>query len=178
MAIRYKRPRSARLKKLLSYDPETGIFIRIFVLRAQVTPRYVGKVAGTIKKGSQSSGGGYRIIEIDGHRYRAHHLAWLYMTGKWPKSEIDHRDGERDNNRWVNLREATRSQNLGNARIPSTNKSGLKGACFDKSRGKWLAQIVIRGVHYHLGRYDTAEEAAEAYKQAALEHHGEFARFT
>lgn len=171
MATRDKYLTQTQLKKFLSYDPQTGIFIRIAAPRPQVA-WYVGSAAGYI------TDNGYCVINIDHkrNRYRAHRLAWLYMTGEWPRGDIDHINGDRLDNRWSNLREATRSQNLGNSRIPSTNKSGFKGVSFDGRRNKWLAQITIDGVHYHLGRYDKAEDAAQAYREALRGHFGKFAR--
>ena len=172
MAPTDKRLTQAQLKKFLNYDPETGVFIRIAVPRPQVEC-YIGKPAGYL------TDNGYWVIAVEHkrNRHRAHRLAWLYMTGEWPKGDIDHINGDRLDNRWANLREATRSQNLGNSRMPSTNKSGFKGVSFDKRRGKLLAQITLDGVHYHLGRYDEIEDAMQAYRSALGGHFGRFARF-
>lgn len=98
------------------------------------------------------------------------------MTGEWPPDEIDHINGVRDDNRWVNLRIATRGQNLCNARRRSDNTSGYKGVCWDANKGKWLASITINRKNKFLGHYETPEAGHEAYFVAAREHFGEFAR--
>ncbi|MCK9994454.1 MAG: hypothetical protein Dbin4_02974, partial [Alphaproteobacteria bacterium] len=95
----------SRLKELLHYDPDTGVFTR----RVQTSSNArVGDVAGCLHPE------GYRHIQIDGKRYAAHRLAWLYMTGEWPTNQLDHLNGVRDDNRWGNLREATHGQNQQN----------------------------------------------------------------
>lgn len=170
-----KRISLDELKEFVRYEPETGIFIRLSAPRPQAA-HYIGKPAGYIKPGSHADGGGYVLMSIDGRVYRAHQLAWLYMTGEWPSGDIDHKNDIRHDNRWENLRAATRSQNIGNARIPHDSLSGVKGATWDKNRGKWLSQIVFQGRHIYLGRFDTKEEAGAAYDRAALKYFGEFAR--
>jgi hypothetical protein len=98
------------------------------------------------------------------------------MTGDWPTAEIDHANGTRDDNRWSNLRSATRSQNLVNARKPSTNTSGLKGVSWDAERGNWRAYLTLNGRNKYLGRFADPAEAHRAYFAAARLHFGEFAR--
>jgi hypothetical protein len=170
-----------RLKELMDYDPEAGRFTRIGAARPQ-SAHYAGKPIGHLKHGSHANGGGYRLISVEGRRYRAHHLAWFYMTGEWPQTDIDHINGDRDDNRWCNLRSATRSQNIANMKTPSNNTSGIKGVSWSASHRKWRAQIGIgkcaNGYYYtkFLGRFDTKEEAAEAYRVAAEARFGEFAR--
>ena len=116
---------------------------------------------------------GYRQILIDGYYYREHRLAWLYIYGEWPE-ELDHIDGDRANNSIRNLRPATRSQNNFNSDRP-TGVSGLRGACFDRRDRKWFSRIKTGCETIWLGKFDTAEEAAKAYREAAELHHGEFA---
>jgi len=164
-----------RLTELLAYDPETGEFRRVGAARPQ-SAHYMNKPVGYIKPGPKHDGGGYRIVTVDGRPYRAHRLAWLYMTGEWPAEDIDHINGERADNRWSNLRAASRWQNIHNMGMRDRNTSGLKGASFDKKRNKWVAQIVVNGRHHHLGRFDTAQQAADAYAAAADRMVGEFAR--
>lgn len=89
-----------------------------------------------------------------------HRAAWLLVTGGWPDVEIDHDDRDRANNRWLNLRPATKGQNRQNLSA-RTAKGGLRGAT--KYRDKWKAQIKVDGVHHYLGLFDTEEEAHEAY---------------
>jgi hypothetical protein len=149
----------------LHYDPETGVFT--WLVDRGVTPT-AGRVAGTL------SDRGYWVIFVEGRNYRAHRLAWFYMTGEWPVFEIDHRDTKRTNNRWKNLREATRSQNMSNSNRRSDNKSGVKGVVAHGP--KWRAQIKARGRYIYLGTYDRKDDAVAAYAAAAQKHHGDFAR--
>jgi hypothetical protein len=153
-----------RLKELLRYDPETGVWVW------RISPRKTGDIAGSLYKG------GYLRIRIDGRDYRCHRLAFLYMLGRWPESHVDHRDTNPANNAWSNLREATRSQNLCNRGTPKNNTSGFKGVSKNKRIGRWQAIISAGGSQYHLGYYDNPKEASEAYQRAARVLHGEFYR--
>ena len=152
------------MKELFAYDPETGVFTRARQVRSHIC----GKRAGYL----QSSG--YVYINVDGHRYRAHHLAWLFVHGVWP-SRIDHRNGVRSDNRIDNLREATASQNVWNMSAHKRNTSGFKGVSKTTS-GRWKAAIQANRVAHNLGTFDTPEEAHSAYCRAAEELHGEFKR--
>lgn len=155
----------SRLLEILRYDPETGHFTRL-------VGRRVGKVTGY--RNDVGNGFIYWMIYVEGQVYRAHRLAWFYMTGEWPKALIDHKDCCTLNNRWENLREADHSSNTQNSRIRADNLSGLKGVNF--SEGRWKARISVRGEHVHLGLFPTAEAAHAAYKAAAQRMFGEFAR--
>lgn len=156
-----------RIRELVSYDPENGIFTwRVKKARWL----NVGDVAGRI------GGNGYWSIKVDGRAYQAHRLAFLWMTGEWPTQHVDHVDLDRLNNRWVNLREASRSQNQHNLPKFSTNTSGYKGVSFHKCAGKWRATIRVNGKNLHLGYGATAEDAAELYAAAARKYFGDFAR--
>lgn len=98
------------------------------------------------------------------------------MTGDDPPDEIDHRDLDPSNNRWANLRAANHSENGCNKAKPANNTSGFKGVYWDRWSGRWKAQIKVGGRRRHIGRYDTREEAAAAYRVKARDLHGEFAR--
>ncbi len=112
------------------------------------------------------------MIGIDG-KYRAEHkLAWLWMTGGWPTHEIDHIDNDATNNRWCNLRPATREQNTQNARRRSDNTSGYKGVCLHE--GRFAARVQANGKRKFLGYFYTPEEAYAAVCKAAQASHGEF----
>lgn len=158
----------ARLLEIMHYDPATGVFTWKISPRANVS---VGDIAGGV-----DAADGYRRIDIDFVRYRANQLAWFYVTGEWAAELVDHRNLVRDDNPWLNLREATCSQNRANSRADRDNQSGLKGAYFRKESGRYRSILVKNGVRHHLGHFDTAEEAHHAYCQAAVEFHGEFAR--
>jgi hypothetical protein len=159
---------AGRLREVLSYDPETGVF----VWRERLSTRTrVGDVAGCPCKTN-----GYVLIRIDGRGYYAHRLAWLYMHGSFPPDEIDHRDGDRANNKLDNLRACSHAQNQKN-RPRQRNKSGFKGVRLERRTGKWFAAIASNGKQTHLGTYHTPEAAHAAYCAAAANLHGDFARF-
>lgn len=153
-----------RLCEVLDYDPGMGTFR--WIRRPTATCNVaVGAEAGTM------DADGYRTIQLDGVRHRAHRLAWLYMHGEWPPSEdIDHVNGNRADNRIANLREARRSenvQNVGAARKDS--KSGLAGV--NERDGRWRARIRAGGERLTLGYFDSPEEAHAAYRAAKLQLH-------
>lgn len=155
-----------RLRELMTYNPETGQFIRRVAVRGNAAACVVG--ARTTH--------GYWSIQVDYRMYYAHRLAYLYMAGAWPPRKIDHRDGNRCNNAWRNLRRATDGQNALNSAVRSDNTSGFKGVSFVRGRGDWAAYINVNKRRIHLGYFGSKESAAAAYGVAALEHHGEFAR--
>jgi len=152
----------ARLKELLHYDPETGVF----TWRVGRVGCRAGSIAGSL------NGCGYRQIGIDRRMHLLHRIAFLYVTGGFPQEELDHINGVRDDNRWVNLREATGSENRHNlGGPPSHNTSGFLGVYWCKRRQKWVAEIKLRGRKRHLGYFDTAEEAHATYLKAKDELH-------
>jgi len=159
---------AARLREILHYDPETGLFAwKLATSKRTIIRSLAGHANKKIK---------YIVITIYRRHYLAQRLAWLYMTGEWPKGRVDHKDLDRTNNRWVNLREATSSENKMNRHAYSNNTSGLKGVSWHGQRGKWRANIAAHGVQTHLGVFDCPAAAYFAYVVAANEKHGEFAR--
>ncbi|KOX53837.1 hypothetical protein ADL19_14780 [Streptomyces purpurogeneiscleroticus] len=167
--MRYRNDLSAAyVRELFSYDPETGVF-RWLTPKAQRIK--VGDVAGSISRS------GHRYIEIDGHAYLAHRLAWLHYHGVWPEGRLDHEDRNGDNNRIKNLRPATQAQNMGNRSKGRNNRSGYKGVSFWTQDGRegWQAKIMVGKKQRHLGLFSTRELAFEAYMKAAKEAWGEFA---
>jgi hypothetical protein len=157
------------LTELLHYDPLTGIFTWK-VARSNNVKAKVGAIAGHVNRQ------GYRDIWIGERNYRACRLAWLYMTGEWPTSVIDHKNLLCGDDRWENLREATQAQNCANRRGHCNSKSGIKGVSFDKQVQKWYACVKINGKTKSLGRYSDKEEAARVYAAALKELYGSFAR--
>ena len=155
------------LRRLLDYDPETGIFIRI-AYKCRRSRTYDDHGAGT------TAVNGYRVIGVAGARLYAHRLAWLFVYGHWPPHQIDHIDGDRSNNAIKNLRLATNAQNARNSR--ARRADGLKGIYFHKLSGLWAATIMTDGVKRSLGYHQTPELAHAAYARAAQCHHGSFAR--
>jgi hypothetical protein len=163
-----------RLKELLSYDPQTGVFVWL-VSPANNTS--AGAIAGS--KGRSATPrhrDGYVKITMFGRPYKAHRLAWLYMTGEWPSAMIDHKDGDGLNNKWSNLRLATQSQNNANSVLYRNNSSGRRGVYWCNREKKWIAQITVDYRRKHLGYFDDIEVADAAYRDAAQTFYGEYAR--
>lgn len=158
-----------RLRELLHYDPDTGVFTNLVARKGRFAK--VGEPAGRIRGHD-----GRCRIGVDGGRYFANQLAWLYMKGEWANSRIDHINGDQADDRFENLRTATHSENLANARRPRHNVSGFKGVSWHKSAGRWRATIKKDRKPMHLGYFDTASEAHAAYMAKANELFGEFAR--
>ena len=156
------------LRRVLIYDPFTGLW----------KWREGGKGRPLEPDWWPGSpvGKGYLNISIGRLGYYVHRLAFLYMTGEWPKHQADHIDGDRTNNRWANLREATGSQNKYNTGRRSHNTTGFRGVYFRKNEGKWHARIKIGEKRVSLGIFSTPEEASRAYEAAAQEHFGEYYR--
>lgn len=151
-----------RIKEVLRYDPDTGLF-HWNIRRGRCA---AGEIAGT----PQSKG--YLSIRVDTKRYLSHRLAWFYMTGKWPVDQVDHINGERTDNRFVNLRDVTAQANQQNQRHAQTgNTSNFLGVSFYKAYGKYKAEISRAGVYKFLGYFITPEAAHAAYLTAKRELH-------
>jgi hypothetical protein len=150
-----------RLKELLHYDPENGVFTWK-VGRGNMKP---GSLAGVL------SSHGYRVISIENKPQYAHRIAWLYMNGEWPTHQIDHIDGNRSNNAFANLRDVPRAVNLQNMRRAMPfGSTGLLGA--HKARnGRFTSCISADGTTKNLGAFKTPEEAHAAYLSAKRELH-------
>ncbi|WGY37377.1 HNH endonuclease [Pseudomonas aeruginosa] len=158
-----------RLLEVIHYCPESGKFTWIMDRGGA----WSGKEAGCL-----STISGYALIRIDGVLYRAHRLAWLYVYGETPCGAIDHVNGIAKDNRILNLRLATQSQNMQNKRASSASKTGVKGVCYCSATGRYQVKIRVDGKYKHIGRFDTVEEGATAYAEAARRYFGEFARTT
>lgn len=148
-----------RLKEVLHYDADTGLFTR-FPVKGSSRKHRVGATP-------KSESNGYLRIKIDHKLYRAHRLAWLYVYDEWPNDQIDHINGDKTDNRILNLRAATSSQNKQNARKARLDsRSGLIGAMWHGQSGKWRACIQVDGKRKYLGRFDQAEQAHAVYIEA------------
>lgn len=148
-----------QVQVLLDYSPDTGNF--------------TWKVdRGRTAKAGQPAGcadrQGYICMKILGGTYKAHRVAWLIVYGRWPHSQIDHINGVPRDNRISNLREVTPRQNAENRHCTDNRSSGVKGVTYMRRIKKWKSQIYTGGVHHYLGVFNTIEEAAAAYKAAAL----------
>ena len=154
-----------RLRKLLTYNPGTGVF-RWKVDRNNSVSE--GDIAG--HKHSRTK---RRLIAIDGHLYQAGRLAWLYMKGTWPNHLINCVNGDPTDIRWSNLRQITLAQRQ--ALRPAKNKLGVKGV-WKTGHGKYAAEIRVNREKRYLGQFDTIEEASAAYAKAAKTAFRSFAR--
>lgn len=152
-------------RALWFYDPVSGE-MRWKVRRG--TKMRAGSLAGTIGHW------GYRILSLNGKKYRAGRIAWLIMTGEHPEDEVDHENTKRDDDRWINLRPATRAQQLCNTRTRSDNLLGVKGV--SPTPEGYGAFICFQGKRKNLGSYDTIAEAKAVRDAAARAQHGDFAR--
>lgn len=144
----------SRLREMLEYVPETGKFVRA----RDVVGRKAGSEAGSLDTT------GYIRIGVANRVHLAHRLAFLYMTGEWPEEHVDHINGVRTDNRWVNLRPASKSVNMQNRRAKSGNAAGLLGV--SRNGGRWSARIHTSSGPKHLGTYSTPEEAHQVYLDA------------
>lgn len=141
-------------RQLFTYDKDEGV-LRWGVVRRKGGA--IGDIAGSMTNGA-------RQVEVDGQTYLAHRVVWLYVTGEWPTQLVDHRNRNRADNRWSNLRDVSRvvnGQNRGTESSLST--SGLIGASFCAWNKKWRSQITVDGKKVHLGYFNDAHAAHEMY---------------
>lgn len=157
-----------RLLEVLDYDPTSG------ELRWKISGKGIqrGALAGRSEKNKTAR---YSNVKIDQKPYFVHRLIWFYMTKEWPKETIDHKNRNPFDNRWENLREATRSQNGANRRGCGGKYSSLKGVSFLKRTGLFTASIKVNGRLLHLGCFPSDTDAHQAYVSASKHHFGEFA---
>ena len=162
------------LREKLIYNPDTGDLIWTDKAHWSVRGKKVG-----------CNSHGYLIFKITAegriNRLNVHRVAWFLHYGEWPPKglDIDHANGDRADNRIRNLRLATRSQNMANARQKRNSSSPYKGVSYEPKASRanpWRTRIKLDGKQKHIGSYATAEEAHEAYKAAAIKRSGQFAR--
>lgn len=173
-------PSQQYLKDCFEYQPETGLLIwkhrplSHFVSERAcniTNTRCVGKVAGNFDKST-----GRRSVSVgQGEQFFASRIIWKWVTGADPTNAIDHRDLNKTNDKWDNLREATKAQNEYNTPIRKNNKTGFKNVCLDSRSGKYRAYITKDYKQKQIGLFLTAEEAFNAVKQAYPKYHGDFA---
>jgi len=149
-------------RQLFSYNPDTGDLM----WRAWRSGVRNNGVAGYAQRN------GYRVVFVNGKLYLAHRVIWAVVNGAWPETGIDHINRNKTDNRWANLRLATRSQNAMNRPAQSNNTSGYKGV--SRNGKRWAANIHEDGRKRHLGTFDTPKEAHAAYCRAAVKLHGDF----
>lgn len=154
-----------RVLELLDYSPITGVFTW---KQDRSRNAKAGGVAGNINDK------GYIKIKIDGKLYSAHRLVYLVCLGYLPEKEVDHINGHKHDNRFINLREVGRKQNQQNTGVQKNNKIGVKGITFH--RGKYRVTMNVDGKQKYLGKYDNLEMAELAAKEARLKYHGEYAK--
>ena len=146
-----------QLRQRINYDPETGVFTQ----KVRTTSRVkVGERLGSPARN------GYLIITLSDRKYPAHHLAWLYVYGEWPRQHLDHVNRVRDDNRIVNLREASKVENGQNTKLSSRNTSGVKGVCWCRQHKRWKAYISLNRSTRALGRFEDINDAIAARKSA------------
>ena len=155
------------LHDLFDYNPETGLLTwKVHAARR----RKPGDIAGC------KDPSGRILVGIKGKLFKAHRIIWAMMTGEWPTLSIDHINEDPSDNRWCNLRLATKSENMRNMTITKANSSGTKGVGFHVRANKWRAYIGVNGKTLHLGLFETKEEAIAMRKEAATFLHGPFAK--
>ena len=153
------------LKELLHYNPETGIFTWKVSTARRVSS---GDVAVTKRKD------GYIQIKLNNELILSHRLIWIYMYGYLPKY-IDHINGQRDDNRIINIREVSNQQNSLNSKISKNNTSGIKGVYWDKSRNKWTVRLAIDGKGKFFRRFDDIDLAKLVIEEVRNKYHGKYA---
>lgn len=150
------------LKSILHYNPETGLFTWLISNSKRVK---VGDVAGSLSNG-------YVLICFNKKNYLGHRLAWLYMMGAWPKDQIDHVNGIKNDNHWCNVREATVEENQQNRKNAKKNSaSSLLGVSWHKKANKWQVYISANKKSKYLGLFENKQEAYEAYLDKKREIH-------
>ncbi len=159
-------PTTEEIKENIHYDPDTGEF----TWAVSKGKMFKGVPAGT------SRADGYRSITINRSRHLAHRMAWVITHGEWPVGVIDHINGDPSDNRIANLRAATHSENMRNARKSCRNTSGHKGVAWDRRSRRWRVKLNSEGKDKHIGVYRNIADAVAAYAVASRRYHGEFSR--
>lgn len=159
------------LKVWITYDPDSGI------VRWRRDSRYTkaGERADKTFFNKQNNYW-YSRIALCGQHYATATIIWVYVTGRFPKTLVDHKDLDATNNRWTNLREATQSQNVANQRLSNRNTSGFKNVYWSKRKRKWHVLCKLNNKTKSLGHFDCLFAAVRTARLKAREIYGEFAR--
>lgn len=128
-----------------------------------------GTVAGSLDSN------GYGRVTLRGKYLASHRIAWALTYGEWPLQLVDHRNGDHADNRLANLRIANDRQNSFNRRKSLGKSSVYRGVTWHRGCGKWQAAICVAGQDTYLGLFESEVEAARAFNDAAMVHHGSFA---
>lgn len=180
-------PSQEYLRQRLAYDPDTGFVtwkdrpLDDFPSRAAHASwqgRFPGKRAGSYGKGND-----YVALRFQSRAVSLHRVIWVYMTGRLPDGDIDHINGNKRDNRWLNLRDVTRSVNMQNAPLRSDNRSGTQGVFWCENLGRWRSMISVNGRRVYLGYHEALADAVLARKTAERKYgyhpnHGRVARCT
>ena len=155
-----------RIRELFDYNSDTGLFIRKIQSASRTK---VGEKAGSVNSN------GYIVMKVDGKAYKAHRLAWLWWHGEWPKDQVDHINGNKQDNRISNLRVVSNTENCQNVIKARKHSSlGKLGVKFDARPGRvkrYDARITVNGTRLHLGTFHTLDEAYDAYLKAKMKFH-------
>ncbi len=169
------------LKECFEYRPTSGLIfwkerpLHHFTNEAahkSFNAQFAGRRAFT-----SFAGNGYEMTTHRGVTLYAHRVAFAIMTGRHPTHDIDHRNRHTADNRWTNLREASRTMNLGNMVAHRDNRTGMKGVTWNRQTRKFQVRIRFRGKQVSIGYFNTPEAAAQAYRKEATKRFGRFARF-
>lgn len=143
----------AEAKEFVTYDPETGLFLST---GCKFSNKKQGEPVGTVHKTK-----GYVYVTLKGKTYRAQRVAFLFMTGEWPKQQVDHINRVKTDNRWCNLRDVPAAINAQNRHLYKTNTSGYTGVCWNKKESKWQVLVRSHGKQVYGGLFDDVHDAGE-----------------
>jgi len=165
-----------KLKSLLHYNPDTGLFTWRERGGDTVYTRIFNNVYANKETGHLWERDGYKRVYLmltlngDPYHFFAHRLAWFYVTSEWPEDQVDHINGDSTDNRFVNLREVDNQENCKNTKLCKNNSSGFNGVSWHKSNKNWSAYIMVDRKKIHLGGFKDKQDAISARKQANIKY--------
>jgi hypothetical protein len=152
------------LKELVNYDPNTGVFAW----------KKIRPGVSSSKKFGSLKPSGYIVVLINKKLYRLHRLAWLYMTGEWPENEIDHINGNKADNRFCNIRKATKAENNWNKKVRKDSTTGVKNVLYYPKYQSYYVRITANKIAHSFGPFKTKDQAALVAKEKRAEIHKNF----